>query len=80
MMLFSHCRDGTETFQKRCFNFSFLRRVNVSGMSFLESLSNLRRKTLKERCMKMLMQHLLTVAKVGQTLIKCFSNARPDIK
>ena len=31
---------GTKTFQKRCFNVS----VNVSGTSFLESLSNIRSK------------------------------------
>ena len=30
--------------------------------------------------MKTMIQRLLNVANVGQTLIKCFSNARSDVK
>ena len=38
----------------------------------LESLSNVSSKTLKEGCMKTLIQRLLNVPNLDQKLIKCF--------
>ena len=58
----------------------FLRCVNVSGTSFLESLSKAWSKTLKEHCGKTLIQRMLNVSNVGQTLIKRFLNDRYDVQ